>query len=191
MHHVRQGRAARMRSRHTDATRAGTKPLRLERASELVPGMPYRENPPRESPPVDARRAGVTRAGRRDGRLKRGDVTWGPPRVSRRKAVWGWNLRLGEPALVHAYRHLRVRALFRVPGCRRPRARPGRLGLCDRRGLGGRRADGAGAGRDCRCGGTALPSPRSMSSVRPVGFELVPKLPGLTPDMPFRPARGS
>ena len=64
-------------------------------------------------------------------------------------------VRLGEPALVHAYRHLRVRALFRVPGCRRPRARPGRLGLCDRRGLAGRRADGAGAGRDCRCGGTA------------------------------------
>ena len=29
-------------------------------------------------------------------------------------------VRLGEPALVHAYRHLRVRALFRVPGCRLP-----------------------------------------------------------------------
>ena len=42
----------------------------------------------------------MVRAGRRDGRLKRGDVAWGPPRVSRRKAVWGWNvLRLGEPAL--------------------------------------------------------------------------------------------
>ena len=64
-------------------------------------------------------------------------------------------VRLGEPALVHAYRHLRVRTLFRVPGCCRPRARAGGLGLYDRRRLAGRRADGAGAGRDCGCGGTA------------------------------------
>ena len=74
------GRAGRLECDHVIPLERSGDPLRPREPSGAVPRLPYRQDGPREPAGADACRGRVARAGCRDGRLKRGDVAWGPPR---------------------------------------------------------------------------------------------------------------
>ena len=63
--HVRTAWRFRVRPRHAAATRARARPMGHERAPDPLPGLPYREDAPRELPRTRAERPGVAGAARR------------------------------------------------------------------------------------------------------------------------------